>query len=345
MKKRILLLLFFILVFSGFSQTAKIDSLKGELTKSISDSVRAKILNDISYYYLFQNIDSTISFGKKVIALAKNKPKLQKDLVISYMNIGNGFSFKNQFDSAQIYINKSLQMADKFPKTKSSAYVALGIMHRRKGQFNKSLEAYLEGVQIDEKLDYKYGMFGKYSNIANVYYEMSEYDKSIEYNERALALSEQSEDKRIALVTGKALSNIAQSYQRKGDFNRSLDYLNKAVEQNLANQNKSGLAKDYINIANIYSQINQLKLGITYALKALKLSQEFGDSYDLIDVNKSLGVLYGKRKEENKSKFYFDKALSIALESENLSYLSEIYLDMSNYFHDSGNSRKALDFH
>jgi len=327
-----------------FGQASKIDSLKVEYTKSNVDSIRAQLLYNISYNYLFHDYDSTISFAKKLIKFSEDKPKLKKFIAMSYMNIGNGFSFKNEFDSASVYIDLSLKESDKFLKTKSSAYVAQGIMYRRQGKYKEAIEAYLEGIKIDEKLEFQYGLFGKYANIANVYYDMLEYDKSIEYNNKAIEVSEYSEDERIDLVIGVALGNIAQSYQRKGNLEGSLKYLKKALNENLKNQNKTGAAKVYLNIANVYSQIGNIKLGIENGLKALKMIQGSGDNYDLIDVNKSLGVLYGKGSEEKKSKYHFNAALEIALRSENLTYLSETYLDISNHYSGLLNDKIAFEF-
>ena len=101
------LIICLLLSLSSVAQTSSIiDSLKLELQKKQEDTIQAQILNDLAYYYLYQDIDTSLVFGKRAYKFA-TKIKYPKIQAKANLYIGNAFLFTNKYDSARYYYDKS----------------------------------------------------------------------------------------------------------------------------------------------------------------------------------------------------------------------------------------------
>ena len=95
-----------------FGQTSSIiDSLKVELNKNQVDTIKAQVLNDLAYYYLYQDIDTSLIYGKQAELFA-TKINYAKIKAKANLYIGNAFLFTNQYDSAKYYYEKSYRIFD-----------------------------------------------------------------------------------------------------------------------------------------------------------------------------------------------------------------------------------------
>src|SRR5438128_2549907 len=129
---RFFLLLIFVLLygFKSFSQRTIIDSLQGALTTEKTDTGRAIILSDLSYYYQKYKPDSALLLARRALQLSQDASFLR------------GQS------------NSLGQIAGAF---------------NRLGNYTKALEYYLEQFKIEERRNSPEGIASVYLNIALVY--------------------------------------------------------------------------------------------------------------------------------------------------------------------------------
>ncbi|GAB1857403.1 sensor histidine kinase [Flavobacteriaceae bacterium MHTCC 0001] len=342
MKKYLILILLGASSLNFFGQTKKvIDSLKLELNKKQADTITAWILNDLSYYYLYENIDSSLVYGKKAYNYAK---RIKYPTVEAKANLylGNAFLYTNEYDSAHYYYNVSNKIHDKNELNKSPLYSSLGMLYKNENNYEKAIEVYMEGIKYDEENSFEYGKFIKICNLINVYAILGEYDKSITSGLEVVEIAKRTDDTNIKYYLGTLLNNIGTYYSKLEETDKALDYFNQSLMVNTENENKKEIARNYVNIGSIYENENELEKALELLKKALPIREEFKDQDELIEIHLELGAVYGKMKQNSLSNHHFSKALLIAEGINNLSLLSEVYLakSKSNLF--QNNYKSAL---
>lgn len=112
---------------------------------------------------------------------------------------------------------------------------------KNQGDYIKAIEIYLEGIVYDEKNKNEYGKFIKLLNLANVYMILDEYQKSIDHQIEAVAISKSTNNENIKFALGTILNNIGGNYVQLSKFKLASDYFNESLIVNLKNENKKKL--------------------------------------------------------------------------------------------------------
>ncbi|WP_074406223.1 tetratricopeptide repeat-containing sensor histidine kinase [Aquimarina megaterium] len=342
MKTKISILIVLIAAKSILAQTSSIiDSLKLELDKKQEDTIKAQVLNDLAYYYLYQNIDTSLIYGKRAEKLA-TQIKYTKIKAKANLYIGNAFLYTNRYDSAKYYFENSFQIFDSEGLDKSAVYSSLGMLCKNQGDYIKAIEIYLEGIVYDEKNKNEYGKFIKLLNLANVYMILDEYQKSIDHQIEAVAISKSTNNENIKFALGTILNNIGGNYVQLSKFKLASDYFNESLIVNLKNENKKEIARNYNNLGVVSEKQNQLNKSLILLKKALVIREELEDKDELVETHMQLGVTYGKLLQKNISQSHFNIALELAKNINDLSLISEVYLALSDTYLLQNSPQQAL---
>ena len=137
--------------------------------------------------YLQGNDSSALLARKQALSIAKKnnvKPVYAKAL----SGIGSSYAFMNRFDSAVLYIEKSIEL---FPDSVNlmKNYGRLGIIYRRKGEYERAISNYLKSLDISVKLGATLVIAKNHLNIGNLHRQVAapshrivhHYQKAIEY--------------------------------------------------------------------------------------------------------------------------------------------------------------------
>ncbi len=342
LKLKISILVFLFFAITLFGQTNEIiDSLKLELSKKQKDTVKAQVLNDLAYYYLYQDIDTSLIYGKRAEKFA-SQIKYAKVKAKANLYIGNAFLFTNRYDSARVYYKKAFQIFDSEGLNKSAIYSSMGMLYKNEGDYKKAIETYFEGLTYDEETSNDYGKFIKLLNLANVYYIIEDYHKSISYQKEAVLVAKITDNENIKFGLGTILNNIGGNYVKINEFDEANDYFNKSLRINLKNENKKEIARNYHNLGSLYEKQSHLSKSLAFLNKSLKIREMLRDEDELAETHMSLGTTYGKLLQKSPSQYHYKKALDIANKINNTSLISEIYLAMSNVFILQNKPKQAL---
>lgn len=110
------------------------------------------------------------------------------------------------------------------------------------------------------------------SNIGVTYYALGDYEKSIEFYERSLAIQK----KRFGDVHHKIANrynNLANSYAYLGDLEIAKEFLNKSLSINreIYGENHEEVAKNYVNLGRILCMLEELNEGKEFLIKTSKI--------------------------------------------------------------------------
>ncbi len=225
-------------------------------------------------------------------------------------------------------LNFQLKMARPNNFTIVGAYITIGNGYSNKGEYEKANNFYLKALNLIERGNINNealkGML--LNNIGNNYASQGEYDKSIEYVQKALDIdleSPQSPEKDGLIF--KNYTVLGSSYYGKEDFNKAIDYFQKALDVGLKtfDAKDSRIAFAYKNLGRTYLDKGDFNKAEDYFKKALSI---FESKFDQADVFKSLAVLQMKLGAYSQADSLFQKSLSFTnfTNSQNLGNITEL---------------------
>ncbi|MDF2449662.1 MAG: protein serine/threonine phosphatase [Bacteroidota bacterium] len=274
--KSFLMIVFFSLAATVFSQDPYLDSLNNQLKQATHDSARCHFLINIAEYLYGSNLDTVIPMSEKVIALAD-------------ANLGRASAIEKK----------------SFLKSKAVSLNNIGAIQADKGRLSKAIEFYEASLEVHRENLYKTGISEALNNLGIVYDNLGDAPKALEYFHEALKIQEE-----LHLKDGQALTlnNIAYIYASQKEYKKALEYNNRSLKYRYEIDDKEGITQSLNNIANIYETIgnpdckngNELCLneGLALALKNYKLciqiQSEAGDKRGMAYSLNNIASFYRK---------------------------------------------------
>ncbi|MBP3408177.1 MAG: tetratricopeptide repeat protein, partial [Bacteroidaceae bacterium] len=189
-----------------------------------------------------------------------------------------------------------------------------------------------------------------YNNIGVAYYSLGDYDKALEYYNRA-------HDIRLDVLgenhpgVAASYSNIGVAYYSLGDYDKALEYYNKAlgIQLNVLGENHSGVATSYNNIGLAYYSLGDYDNALEYHNKAHDIRLDvLGENHpDVAASYNNIGMAYYNLGDYDKALEYLNKALGIQLNvlGENHSGVATSYNNIGLAYYSLGDYDKALEYY
>ena len=252
-----------------FSQSAKkkIDSLM-QVAETSNDSVRLRIYNRVSFYYIFNEPDKAKDLLIKGIdqARAKQVPFSEAELVNTY---GIYHDVSGNSDSAKYYFEKALTFSESHNFKVISVMVInnLGMFHWNKGNYQEALDYFFQALEMNKKNSTDSGDGAYFNNIGLIYQEMGQYDKALIYHEKALEVRERHQQKNEIPTS---LSNIAVVLGAQGNYEASENTFLRAITL-AQEENELGKYYDALSgLSDIYIEQDQFRKAIPLLEELLK---------------------------------------------------------------------------
>jgi len=150
------------------------------------------------------------------------------------------------------------------------------------------------------------------SRRANVYFIMREFDKALEYAERALKLNKNLD---LKLGTVESLNVMKNIYYYLGEFDISLEYLNQCLLRAKEIDYKAQILNCYINFGLIDAFRGEVGSAIENYNKALSIAKEIDLKFGIAQSLNNLGDLYRKRGRFNLARETLEKSITFFKES------------------------------
>ena len=244
-----------------------------DLLPQIDDpALASQICQALGNAYMYREIyDESLAYSREAVNYALQEEPHGKQLSLAFSQLGRTFAECHEADSAQLYFEKSLNIALQLKDTTEIAagYGQLGVVYQLKNDYTTSLEyAKLELKTYIQHRDSNY-IPQAYYGVGSTYYYMGQLDSAKVCFEKAL------NTQNIYTIQG--------SYQALYHINRKLGNLAEAIEYNQLNNTMkdsiANMARDemlaemqvkYDN-EKLLSEQRQQKLHNSYLLIALIL--------------------------------------------------------------------------
>lgn len=270
------------------------------------------------YYRQARDLSQKINYPRGVIKY-----------IVNYTFILN---MQGLFDSSLILNQQSVKLSRQI---KDSVYLAktlinTGSVYRAIGEYENAINCYEEGKKILIKFGNPDIEIQTYDILSLLYTDLKQYERAIEYGERAVAGLRRKND---LPSLGTALSNLGVNYlfiqkfeKAKSNFSEALKIAHQIGDKNME-QNQ------YQNLGDIFLQQGDYEKMKIYMDKSLVLAKEL-DAYEKeVIATKGLSFYYTFKKDFPLAEKYAKDALSLSYNFNLKSQRVQIFTQLSNVYY------------
>lgn len=342
-----LLLLAILILFNSVDSISQrsgyADSMLRIIKATKNDSLRVYKMNELSFFYIFNDAEKAKNLIEKGIHEAK-KYKTDHGLAQLYLSKGIFHDVQNQKDSAQLYFDKGLDLSREknYQEIEMLALNNLGMFNWSKGEFNEALSYFFRALEINKKHfpDRLESKANYYNNIGLVYQELRQFTKAITYHQSSLKIR-----KNERLVKDQAIShaNLGLCYLETKHYKESEKNFLLALQQSEQVENWRMYYALHDNLGSFYRKTNNLNKAITYFEKAITRPDDLGvNPKSDLSICTNLATLYNQINKPEQAAKYIDKSFDLLKKNPELkNFSSGLYLAEAEYNYLTGNLIQA----
>lgn len=338
MKLKIPILIFLLSLSNLFGQTnPKIDSLKQVLLKvGVEDTTKVSIYLALSGEFLEGDLDSYNLYARKALKLSLLNDNYK--LADTYNSVGLIYRLNYEADSATYYFDKALALLDINDDIvlRSTLYGNYSLLYSNSNQFDKSLEYNLKAIDLMKGNDSELCIW--YFNHAILYEESGFRNQFKKYMELAYKSSLKGNNIRVEGLASRA---YAYALIEEGKIDSAKIYLDKGLE--LCERTKSPEICHGVNqiLGIFYDNLELFEKAEIALLEANKYALIHKNKYNILDSYVFLGQNEFKRKNYNKAEQYYQEFESLYNKDPILVIGVDAYKSWSELEAERGNYKKA----
>lgn len=228
----------------------------------------------------------------------------------------------------------------------ADTYLNLGVIYKKQGYYDKSLEYYRKAEKIYKQQDSveRRKLGTSYMNMANIFSLQKDKEKAELYNNKAISLYKKDSIKnrdRLASV----YNNLGTLYNNMGSYSKAIDQYKKSLRIKKTIDQEGNL-NTLLNIANSYNKLDSNEIAEKYYKIIIERQiKRYGKKdYHLATIYMNYGVLRLKQKQYPEAEKLFINSLKIFQSSlgDNHPETSKVYSNLGDLYYQRNNIRKAL---
>ena len=296
----ILTCLFFTFCLPGLTQNRFTDSLKHQLTLAKDDTSLVLIMSDLCYFFRYTNIDTSMYYGNRALALAKQVNFLRGE-ADAYNKLGLAYREKGDLPKSMELQFKALNIAQthNYLLEMANAYRRIGLVYMDLKDNPAAIRYYHEGLKYDFLSNSKRGEAIEYMNLGMTYQYMDNSDSATYYAQKALDSIKYIED-----LKSEVLRVLGDIEVMKGNKNGALSYYHEGITHGLQINDFRTISFIYANMAAMYKQFHQPDSSKYCALNGLAYGQKASYKKGVFLSSSLLAELYDSTNPREAIKFY-----------------------------------------
>lgn len=204
--------------------------------------------------------------------------------------------------------NKSLEYIEKINSidSKNNVKEELNIIMLRgnnflsMGKYEEAKECFKRTLEILDKEDNRVGIADVYLTISDIYKNIGDPEKALEYSHKVYDITKNEEDEYMM----KGLFKIIESYIEIGEYDKAKIYCKIALASAIKNKNKFNEYRVLKFYSEMYKLQNENNMAIEYLSKCISIISDLGDHKILANLYIDLGQLYSNISKEKELEFY-----------------------------------------
>ncbi|MDA3954805.1 MAG: tetratricopeptide repeat-containing sensor histidine kinase [Bacteroidales bacterium] len=217
---------------------------------------------------------------------------------------------KFQIDTSLILGNDALKLAQSLEYKRGVAYsfYILGIVYRYYGDYDKSLDYSQKAFEIFENINNKSYKGLTLNSLGNLYKRKGDYEASLNSFLQGLAICNELKD---SSLISSIINNIALLYLEMEQYDKSLEYQFKNLEIKKKLELHDNIPIVLSNIGIVYNAKGEFKIALDYYKEALDLIPLSVNNYDKTLLLHNTGNAYLKINRYSEANYYYQKALEL----------------------------------
>ncbi|MEM7551491.1 MAG: tetratricopeptide repeat protein [Bacteroidota bacterium] len=291
------------------AQNKNIDSLNLLLEKGPELIKKAYVLDELSYEWFSQDLDSSLIYGLQSWELFETTTN-SKGKSQSATSVAVAYHYLNQWDNAEHFYRLALKIRKESQDTlkTASSLNNLGVMFMDKKEYDSATHYFIEAMGIHELTGNELKSAITKTNLGLIFKKQGNYDKALEFYKEAKTILESYEKYafiEIALLNLGSISNVM------GNFEEALKYNQQLLNLTESRSSTRNLAKCYVNLSNSYDGLNKPDSSLLYVRKALDFFEQKQDTLNIANSLLSLSQFHFEQAE-------YAKALKVGQRLEEL---------------------------
>lgn len=263
--------------------------LKTEIQKQLPLHLEGVILHNLGTIdYKKQRFEKALNYYVES-ARKTEKSNNQKLLGNTYANIGIINAQLKNFDKAQTYLEKAIDLLKNKELFKLQLLVNLSNIYKEQKLFSKFENSIFKAEKLAIKNNSKRTLSIIYNNLSDYYTNKKKLDKAIIYGKESILLKKELKQTNNLSLT---YNNVGHSYLKKKAFKNAIVYLDSALP------NSKGLLKSYVynNLKDAYLGLANYKKAVLYA----ELKDTLKDSLNNANQKEKVTEIIEKYESEKK---------------------------------------------
>lgn len=253
-----------------------LDSLKQVLkTKKLTDTEKIRLYDILSKGYVNLDLGKSLHYSKigREVALRAKDEHMEG---VFYQNIGSVYLMGSNNDSASLFLDKALVIAQRQRDETSAAtvYRLYGSLHVYQNRYDSAMVYYKKSAAIFEKIKNNYELCKVYDRISGVYVHLNNDDLALIYLKKAelLAVESGNKDELANIYT-----NLGALYRGQGKIKEeSVRPMKQALKIYQELCNKFGEIRTLSVMASTYSYFEDYEAAKSIAKQALRKTETAG---------------------------------------------------------------------
>ena len=300
------------------------------ISKALFDELAKGDYGKAMDFAKWELIESEISDSPKMKIYAFNH------IAIVYNETGN-------FDSADFYINKALDLCEQndLEYEKQITYLNIGRIYNDNFLVNKSSTYVFKALNYFEETNNNKYLANAFNLIGLSYLRQERLEQSLEFINKAFDLSKSINDKEALANSYNTLGSL---FLYKNDLEKAIPLLEKALKIGKETYNNNLNTTIYYNLALAYQVKDDFDVAKLYILKAIKLDQNSNSQKNLAYDYNLLGSLYIDSDSLTKAKYYIEKAYNSGKEINDIVIIYNSLYDLIDLSSKNKNYKKAYEY-
>ncbi|HHC80692.1 MAG TPA: histidine kinase [Flavobacteriia bacterium] len=317
--------------------TAYLDILKQSLPTIQQDTLYFEVLNDLAYYWHTRNLNTSLTFIKKGLELTNQK---KDSLWNGRFQITQGAVLlrMEQLDSAELV----LEAAKTKVKESDLAFLntQLGYVYERRGELDKAADYALESLRLGKKLKDTNAQAIAYSDLSNLFWKQSKFDKGVEFGLKSLQFFELRNINNLDYDF--TLYVVGNNYLELKQYKRALEYFERSIAIGERYGFYNNLSDVYISLTDLDTYLGNYNTAAEAGKNAVKYAELLDNNFMIMRSWLSIGKSQLKQKQYTNAIISLKKCIQIAtVDFGDEYYLSQAYEALAQAYFGNKNFEKA----
>ncbi|MGB5822323.1 MAG: histidine kinase dimerization/phosphoacceptor domain -containing protein [Saonia sp.] len=304
-----------------------------------TDTLRFSLLNDLAYYWHTRNLTKALDFTQKGLRLTSVK---KDTLWHGRFQITQGAILlrMEKLDSARVVLEAARGKVKEgdipFLNTQ------LGYVFERKGELGIAADYALESLRLGERLQDKKAIALAYSDLSNLFWKQSKFEKGLEYGLKSLKIFE--ERGINDLDYDFTLYVVGNNYLELKDYRAALHYYEHSIVIGERYGFYNNLSDVYISLVDLYAYLNDFEKAGEAGAKAVKYAELLDNNFMLMRSWLSIGKFQNLQGKYISATESLQKSITIATDDfGDEFYLSQAYETLGKALAGSHNYKEAYE--